>query len=83
MRILGYEIQKAKKYDIPEGNSLQIYSDECLTKCNNQLRGVINEKAKEYNQETLMYYMGLLIEKAIEFGIELEETRIRNEKLQK
>jgi len=83
MKIFGFEITKIKDETIPEGTDLASFADNCLTKCNNQLRGIINDKAKEYNLETITYYMGLLIQESIEFGIKIEQERVRNEKLQK
>jgi len=82
MKIFGLEITKVKKYNIPEGGEFEAFIEDCHTKCNNQLRGITNDKAKEYNSETLIFYFGLLIEKSIEYGMELQQSLDRNKKIQ-
>jgi len=82
MKIFGFEIRKVKDY--PEINDEEFikFIENAHTLCNNQLRGNINEKAKKYNGEILEYYFSRVMEKAINFGIELAQNTTINNKIQ-
>lgn len=83
MNILGFELfnkLKKKKYPLPDTKDMDEYLNDCLIKCNNQMRGVINERAKVYNEETLEFYFGEIFQKGMEWGMDLEK---RSQELKK
>jgi hypothetical protein len=83
MKIFGLDIKIARSTKLAPDVEFESFIMDCLTKCNNQLRGAINEKAKQYNAEILEYYLALVMEKSITFGIELEREEQRNNKIAK
>jgi hypothetical protein len=82
MKIFGFEIVRAKT-NIPDDQSFVDFINSNLTQCNNQLRGNINDKAKSYNEDILEYYFSQIMEKSIEFGINLEKQDQLNQKITK
>jgi len=83
MKIWGFEIKKIKDYPLPKTKDFEDFITDCHTKCLNQLRGNINDKAKEYNSEILEYYISQIMEQSINFGIQIEKDLDHNEKLSK
>lgn len=81
MKILGFEIKRINSNPLPEDKNFEDFVTNCLTQCNNQLRGVINEKAKQYNLEILEYYFAEVMKESINFGIALEKESNLNEKI--
>ena len=82
MKIFGFEIKKVKDYPAIDDQEFISFIENAHTLCNNQLRGKINEKAKEYNGEILEYYFSQIMERAINFGVELEQNKKLNDKIQ-
>lgn len=70
-KILGKKKEKEQK-KIPLPEDLEAYLRNQVTLCNNQLRGVSPEKAKEYNKETIEFYIADVFETGFYFGIEHE-----------
>jgi hypothetical protein len=83
MKIFGLDIKITRATKLAPDVEFEDFITDCLTKCNNQLRGAINSKAKEYNAEILEYYLALVMERSITFGIELEREEQRNNKIDK
>ncbi len=83
MKILGFEIKRINPLPVPEDKDFEEFVMGCLTQCNNQLRGVINETARKYNAEILEFYFAEVMRESIKFGIELEKESNHNEKINK
>jgi hypothetical protein len=83
MNILGYEISITKFKEGPPIDTMELSElvNQQITSCNGQLRGVINTKAHEYNEEILQYYMGQVLEAGIAFGIRAEKQSQLNNKI--
>jgi len=81
MKIFGLDIRRAKDIKIPENQDFEDFVGDCIIKCNNQLRGIVNEKAIGYNAETLEYWFAKVMEKSIYLGMELEKKKELNKKI--
>lgn len=81
MKFFGFELTKIKNpqlfMDLPLGESL----GELLVQCNNSMMGVINEKAKAYNRETLEYYFGEVFNLGVNQGYKIKEEETLKEKI--
>ena len=75
MKIFGLEIRRSKNTGVKKDQNFEDYIEDCIIKCNNQLRGNINKKAKEYNEEIIYYWFAQVMEQSINFGIKLEQER--------
>jgi len=77
-KIRGKNKEEPKKIPLPE--ELETYLRNQISLCNNQLRGITLDSAKQYNLETIEFYIGEAFETGVYFGIGYEQQEQINKR---